>query len=255
MKHHAKVPALPRNRLFVAATVLLFTAIVFGPRPAFAQERKPVAEVEFQRRFDEWRQAPNDSERMHRAHAGFFPRGVSSQQVKRMAQSITNEDSRIEFAAEAYPFTVDPENFYDVYDAFQTFSKVFRLHDRILAMHRPTAQMPAPVMMPAPLTEKEMADILASLRKEPFDDSKLGLAKVIGGSARGRMTSKQVTEMLKLFSFDDRRLDCAKLAFDWVIDPVNFHIVYDTFSFDRQKGELTRYIEARRAKERPGKGR
>ena len=225
----------------------LVTTLLHAPHSAQSAEvRRPFPENEFQRRLDEWKQAPNDAERLQRATTTLFPRGVSSAQVKRMALTITNEDSRVEFVVEAYRFTVDPENFYDVYDAFQTFSKVFRLHDRIhwqqLAAPRGPGGIAQPPQGPPPLTDKELAEILASLRRESFDDSKLALAKVVGAGARGRIASRQVLEMLKLFSFVDRKLECAKAAFDWVTDPAEFHTVYTAFTFESSRTQLSKFL-------------
>ncbi len=234
----------------VFCALSLVTALLHAPDSAQSAEvRRPFPEQEFQRRLDEWKQAPNDAERLQRATTTLFPRGVSSAQVKRMALTITNEDSRIEFAAEAYRFTIDPENFYDVYDAFQTFSKVFRLHDRIqweqrsapVTSRSPGGVAPRPAG-PPPMTDKEFAEILASLKRESFDDSKLALAKVVGAGARGRISSRQVLEMLKLFSFDDRKLECAKLAADWVIDPAEFHTVYAAFTFESSRTQLSKFL-------------
>ena len=86
----------------------LVTTLLHAPHSAQSAEvRRPFPENEFQRRLDEWKQAPNDAERLQRATTTLFPRGVSSAQVKRMALTITNEDSRVEFVVEAYRFTVD----------------------------------------------------------------------------------------------------------------------------------------------------
>ncbi len=228
----------------------LVTALLHAPASAqSAEARLPLPENEFQRRLDEWKQAPNDAERLQRATAAFFQRGVSSAQVKRMALTITNEDSRIEFAAEAYRFTIGHENFYDVYDAFQTLSKVFRLHDRITGQRefpqRGSGGNYRPPTGPPPMTDKEFAEILASLKRESFDDSKLALAKVVGAGARGRIASRQVLEMLKLFSFDDRKLECAKDAADWVIDPAEFHTVYAAFTFESSRTQLSKFLDVR----------
>ena len=233
----------------VAAVILLATFLTDATAAGVVEARRPYPEQEFQRRLEEWKQAPNDAERLQRATTTLFPRGVSSAQVKRMALTITNEDSRIDFAAEAYRFTIDPENFYDVYDAFQTFSKVFRLHDRIQWQQRsapvtvrgPGGVAPRPAG-PPPLTDKELGEILASLKRESFDDSKLALAKVVGAGARGRIASRQVLEMLKLFSFDDRKLECAKSAADWVIDPAEFHVVYAAFTFESSRTQLSKFL-------------
>jgi hypothetical protein len=55
-------------------------------------------------------------------------------------------------------------------------------------------------------------------------------------------TSEQVKEMLQLFSFENNKLDLAKLAYDKTVDQRNFYVVNDVFSYNNSKDELARYI-------------
>jgi hypothetical protein len=55
-------------------------------------------------------------------------------------------------------------------------------------------------------------------------------------------TSEQVKEMLQLFSFENNKLDLAKLAYDKTVDPRNFYVVNDVFSHSNSKDELARFI-------------
>ena len=56
------------------------------------------------------------------------------------------------------------------------------------------------------------------------------------------ISSRQVLEMLKIFSFDDRKLECAKAAFDWVTDPAEFHTVYTSFTFESSRTQLSKFL-------------
>jgi hypothetical protein len=185
---------------------------------------------------------------MRRAELRFFKRTLSSQQVKRLAKEIEDEDERIEFAAAAFPHVVDPENFYDVYDAFETFSKVFRLHDRLTAMRRPVPPVGGPpvISRPAPVGAEELTGILESLRKEPFDDAKMAKMRLLDRGLRGRLTCKQTAEILNLFTFDERRMECAKLSMDWISDPGQIHLLVDTMRFLSSKDVLMKFVETRR---------
>jgi len=192
----------------------------------------------------------NDADRLRRARDLVTAYRFSSQQVKAIARSLPGEDARSEFALAAYPSTVDPQNFYEVYDVFESFSKVFRLHDQVLRLRAqagvpPSAPRPPVVVGPPPLGETELADILKAVRRESFDDNKLSLARQIVTSAKGRIASRQVSELLKLFAFDDRRLDLAKSAYDCVLDPWNYHLVYEAFQFSSNREALSGYIQSR----------
>lgn len=56
---------------------------------------------------------------------------LNAGQVKAIAELFIDDFSRLEFARNAFNNTVDPENFYYVYDAFAYFSTVFMLHDYV----------------------------------------------------------------------------------------------------------------------------
>lgn len=55
-------------------------------------------------------------------------------------------------------------------------------------------------------------------------------------------TSQQVKEMLQLFSFENNKLELAKLAYDKTVDQRNFYVVNDVFNYSNSKDELARYI-------------
>jgi hypothetical protein len=233
--------------------LLLFLVPLHAPLGAAEPERTKPNDSEFERGLVEWKAAPDRAERMRRAERGFFKRNLSSQQVKRLAKEIEDEDERIEFVAAAFPHVVDPENFYDVYDAFQTFSKVFRLHDRVLAMRHPLRQNVPPVIAtPSPVGPAELAGILETLRREPFDDAKMAKIRLMDSNLRARLTCNQAAEILKTFTFDEQRLESAKLAVNWIRDPAGLHLLVDSMKFLGSRDELTKFIEATK---RQGPGR
>lgn len=210
-----------------------------------AADEPPLTEPELRQRLDEFRAAPDDGARVKRAGEWLAARRFSSLQVKALAQAIADEDARLEFALSAFPRVVDPENFYEVYDAFQTFSKVFRLHDRLAALRRQPPGPPPGGFGPPPLSDSEFADLLKAIRRENFDDGRLAMGRQAFTSARGRISAKQVRDVVKLMSFEDGRLGLAKAGYECVRDPWNYHVVYEAFSFSSSREELARCIEPR----------
>lgn len=59
-------------------------------------------------------------------------------------------------------------------------------------------------------------------------------------------TSQQIKTLLETFSFDDSRLQTAKLLYGYCSDISNFYIVYDTFDFDRNRKDLMNFVSKKR---------
>ncbi len=233
--------------LFLVTVALISHAQQPLERPAV------LPEAQFQEQLRSLERLSNAFEQARQADRWVRDRWLSSQQVKAIAKTMVQEDARFDFAVAAYPRTVDPENFYEVYDAFTSYSKVFRLHDQIQRMRTPLTPPGGqqPPMVLQPITDEAFADLLKSLRAEALDDTKKSLARqMLAG--RPRFLSRQVRDLVKTFSFDDGRLEIAKYAYDSVVDPENYYLVNQAFTFSDQKDSLARYIESRRT-ERPSR--
>lgn len=201
----------------------------------------PLNEKQFEERFRGLSAEADDTQKLRRANdlAGTHP--LSSLQVKAIAARLHDDAARLEFATRAYPRVVDPENFYEVYDAFTSFSKVMRLHDRIGGLQRPP---PAPVVVAPPvMTDADMTDVLRALRKESFDQTRTQVARQILSSSSKPFLSDQVRQIVACFDFDPAKLELAKFAYDYTADREKYFLVNDAFSFDSTKKALLRYIE------------
>lgn len=178
-------------------------------------------------------------ERLRHAKDMVHRHWYSSQQVKAIALRLPDDDARLDFATSAYPRTIDPENFYDVYDAFTAFSKVFRLHDRIRSFPGN-----APVVAgPEPMNTQDFAPILKALKSEDFDPARIQLARQILASSRANFLSSQVRDMTKTFDFEPGKLEFAKLAFDYTIDREKYFLVNEAFDFMPTRQALSQYVQ------------
>ena len=166
---------------------------------------------------------------------------LSSLQVKAIASRLPDDTARLDFAVSAYPRTLDPENFYEVYDAFASFSKVFRLHDRIRGLAQPVPVVVEPRQKVAP---GDLKNILRSLREEPFEPTRMTVAKQILAASKGAFLSAQVKQILETFAFEPSRLELAKFAYRYTADPENYFAVNEAFVFSPSKQDLAKYIES-----------
>lgn len=229
-------------RGFLCAT-LITAALTVHAQPA-----EPAQEQAIQEGLRGMSAETSAPERLKRAHALANRHLLSSLQVKAIVARLPDDTSRYDFALAAYPRTVDPENFYEVYDAFSALSKVMRLHDQIRHMHA----MPPGLGMPSlAVTEEALQSILQSLRKESFDNTRSQVARQIVSTTGKRFFSKQMQQILRTFDFENSRLELAKFAYEYVLDPEMYFLVNDAFDFDGSKQSLTRHIQSKQKPNSP----
>ncbi len=94
------------------------------------------------------------------------------------------------------------------------------------------------------MNEYELDRLLRTLRNVRFDDTRVDIA--IDAVRDNLLTSSQVYEILRLFSFESSRLKVAKAAYPSTVDKERFYMVFDAFSFDSSIRELKRYIHSYR---------
>lgn len=189
----------------------------------------------------------SEADRLRRAKTLAVERHFSSMQVKTLAARLADDSARLEFALAAYPRTVDPENFYEVYDAFTSFSKVMRLHDAVRPGTIPGPRPgPGPVVtLPETVGEADLKPILQALRKESFDANRAQLARQILTSSRRLFLASQIKQMVECFDFEPSKLELAKFAYDYTFDREKYFVVNDAFSFPNTKDALSRYVESK----------
>lgn len=90
------------------------------------------------------------------------------------------------------------------------------------------------------MSDREFTQAKETLRREWFENSRVTTAREM--IERNYFSSRQVKELLELFSFENNKLDLAKLAYGKTTDRRNFNIVFDVFSMSSSKNELARYI-------------
>lgn len=216
--------------------------VCFSAAPGWPADNGPLNDKAFQDRTRRLKSEPNAAERLRRAQVAFAGQRLTSLQVKHVATLLPDDQARLEFAVAVYPAVVDPENFYEVYDAFTAFSKVMRLHDHVRPLRRPPVVAPGP---PPTVTPEELQEMLKSLRQEPFDDNRKKLARQIISASRHPFLTSQIKEFLRLFPFDDDKLEVAKLAYDRVLDADKYFQLNESFAFPGTRESLTRFLDSK----------
>lgn len=84
---------------------------------------------------------------------------------------------------------------------------------------------------------------LSTIKKQSFEDTKLKTAKQV--ITANCLNVDQVMQIANLFSFEDNKLDFAKFAYDYCIEPQNYFKLNGIFSFSSNVDELSDYVQSR----------
>ncbi len=87
------------------------------------------------------------------------------------------------------------------------------------------------------------ANALATVKKQKFDDTRLKTARQI--TSANCLNVSQISQIAQVFSFEDNKLDYAKFAFDFCVEPRNYFNLYNIFKFSSNVDELTEYVQQR----------
>jgi hypothetical protein len=106
--------------------------------------------------------------------------------------------------------------------------------------NHPVVTNPRPPQQPQQMQDNAFVAAREAIRKESFDNNKMALAQQIADN--NYFSTAQVKELVKLFSFDERKLDFAKYAYGRTVDKNNYFMINEVFSFSKSKEELADYI-------------
>jgi hypothetical protein len=91
--------------------------------------RRPVPQDIYRQKYLQLSKIPQEGTRLTIAMDFTSDNCLSSQQAKEITMLFRSEQNKLDFARNVYCNITDKSNFYVVYDAFSSYSAVFRLHD------------------------------------------------------------------------------------------------------------------------------
>jgi hypothetical protein len=91
---------------------------------------------------------------------------------------------------------------------------------------------------------RDFEDAKKAISDNSFEDTKLSTAEqVISANC---LNTTQITALIKLFSFEETKLEFAKKAYDRCVDKNNYYKVGSALTFESSKTELNEYLQSRR---------
>lgn len=94
------------------------------------------------------------------------------------------------------------------------------------------------------MTYQEFGNMKERIKQNTLENGKLETAKAM--TNENVLTSIQVAEITRLFTFDNNRLEYAKFAFDYTYDRENYLVVSDALAFQKNREALQRYVQQKK---------
>jgi len=189
-------------------------------------------------------------------------RCLTSMQVKYMAQAFNQDEFKLRYGTIAYNTVYDPENFYDVYDAFHTFSMAFRLHDIVhglivappddpgdlpVTISFPDLNYPSPVDYSGPVGCTQLIDNQRFLNiayravEFPTDDEKLNY--LANKSQADCFTMAQAMKFATLFENEIGQLAFMKAVLPNLFDMGNYEFATPLFASPYHQDDWIAYAQ------------
>ncbi len=123
---------------------LLILLIAFLSPLVMAQQCNAISENFFIPKYNQVLAQSSDSYKLNKSIVLFSGQCLSANQIKRVALLFNQDDKKLEFCKIAGQKLADYPNRYEIYDAFNSFSKVFQLHDYLEMIHQGNTPPPPP---------------------------------------------------------------------------------------------------------------
>lgn len=89
------------------------------------------------------------------------------------------------------------------------------------------------------MSSSEFNHLKHMIKRSAFESTRESIARQ--GISGSWIKATQLKDLLKLFSFESTRISFAKFAYDYLVDPERFYIIYDAFTFSSSIDELERW--------------
>ena len=147
------------------------------------------------------------------------------------AQPVLVYKGRIQIPASSIiSAVINPYHQYDVMNV------IAKCNDPVPNIYFNSAPTPQYGMCPS-----EFESLKQCIENKSFDNTRLTIAKQALQS--NDLTSMQIADLMNLMTFESTKLSLAKFAYRYTIDPENYYVLNDAFTFDSSIDELADYIQ------------
>lgn len=157
---------------------------------------------------------------------------LSMAQQMKLASMLQNEDNRMRVMKNGFAKVYDQEHYSSATSMFSVPGKKDEWNNYCAAYLTP----------PCVVAERDFQPLIAQVRAKSFDDDQVALIKMMANDRCFNVAQLKV--FADEFSFDEEKMDIFKHCYAKCPDKQNYYQLVDKLSFQGQKDELKRFINA-----------
>ena len=170
----------------------------------------------------------------------------NTDQVGELLLLITAESKRLELAKLSYPKVTDPDNFTDVADLFNSQANKDNM-EKFIRSKNPasTGRVSNEVEYNArpPLTTQQFNQLMQTAKNQYEQSGKYAVLRDAFKDSTTFYSTSQLRQLLTLITTENERLALAKLSYARVSDIPNFNSLYNLFTRQASRDELSNFIK------------
>ncbi len=217
--------------------------------------KQPISESQFKLLADQVRNVKSPAGKYNNSITIVEKYCLSVAQLMKLAYFIEDEKVQYDLFVNAYSHIYDTDNYMAVRQMLETpyySQKIMELYGKNKT-EKPQVIDPSHKVEAKPnviertggdcfVETRELEEILAVLKEESFESSRVSTAQQIIKRKKCFKT-EQIIRILQCFSYESSKQDMAKFAFPYVTDKTNYYKIKDVFEFDSSKSDLDDFLE------------
>ena len=162
-------------------------------------------------------------------------------QARQLILLINDENSRLHLAKTVYRGITNPANFSQLYDVLNSQANRNDLAAYVSNYHSGGYTNTYPAYK-SPMSGESFNSLYSRVQNAWGFEAKMSDLTEIFANTSYYFTTSQAEQLIRLVSSESNRLQLAKASYDNIIDPANFSNLYDVFTSQASRNELSAYI-------------
>jgi hypothetical protein len=164
----------------------------------------------------------------------------TTSQAKQLIQLVSSDNNRLQLAKASYDNIVDQSNFSQLYDILSTSARSDL--ELFVTNNQGVSTAPTYTTIRTPMSSSTYNSLYNSVRNTWGFGAKMSELTEIFDNESYYFTVAQAKQLIQLVSSESNRLRLAKAAYGNITDAENFNSMYDVFSSQSSKSDLSNYV-------------